>query len=890
MSRPLPYNIEAEEAVIGSLMIDNSAITRIVTFLRAEDFYREKHQWLYEALFDLHSRSEPADPVTLTDELERNGRLSDVGGPAAVTELFMRVPTAIHVEHYARIVERNAILRRLVGAAEKIARMAYENQEQEVSEIIERAERELFSISQNRISGALVSLKEILGDYYEQVEELYLQRHAVGLQTGFTDLDRLLGGFQAGDLIILAARPSVGKTALALSLLESSALKFGARVAYFSLEMGVDQIAQRLISSQTGIDAQRLRVGPIYEEDLDRVNFAVESLSKTEVFVDESPALSPLDMRTKLRRLISERGLDLVMVDYLQLMTSGKGQDNRVQEISYISRMLKELARELKVPVVALSQLSRGVEQRQDKRPMLSDLRESGCLTGDTLITLADSGARVPIRELVGQSGFAVWALNETTQKLERAIVSNTFSTGIKPVLRLTTRLGRTLRATGNHKFLTIEGWKRLDEVKIGERLALPRVIPSSQTPTMSNAELAFLGHLIGDGCTLPRHVIQYTTRELDLAELVADLATQVFGGEVAPRVSAERQWYQVYIASTRHHTHGVYGAVRKWLMELGVWGLRSYEKRVPQKVFEQPVESIALFLKHLWATDGCIKLRAGKSPYPAIYYATSSINLALDVQTLLLHLQINARIKRVPQINKGRDQYHIILSGQSDLLRFCNEVGGVGLYKSEAVRRVIESISGKVENTNKDVIPYQIWGQYVKPSMQIAGITHRYLHSELNMAYSGMTIFSQNVSRDRAMRVAKVVQSQPLEALATSDIYWDEIIAIEPDGMEEVFDLTVPGLHNFVANNIVTHNSIEQDADVVMFIYRDEVYNKNTERPNIAEIIVAKHRNGPVGTIELRFTRENAKFANLETYFGPDDNFGPPPAPMDAGLDDIVF
>ncbi len=659
MSRPLPYNIEAEEAVIGSLMIDNSSITKIVTFLRANDFYREKHQWLYEALFDLHSRGEPADPVTLTDELERSGRLGDVGGPAAVTELFMRVPTAIHVEYYARIVERNAILRRLVGAAEKIARMAYEDQDQEVSEIIERAERELFSISQNRISGALVSLKEILGDYYEQVEELYLQRHAVGLQTGFTDLDRLLGGFQAGDLIILAARPSVGKTALGLSLIESAALKFGARVALFSLEMGVDQIAQRLVSSQTGIDAQRLRVGPIYEEDLDRVNFAVESLGKTEVFVDESPALSPLEMRTKLRRLISERGLDLVMVDYLQLMTSGKGQDNRVQEISYISRMLKELARELKVPVVALSQLSRGVEQRQDKRPMLSDLRESGCLTGDTLVTMADSGARVPIRELVGQSGFAVWALNEATQKLERAIVSNAFSTGVKPVLRLTTRLGRTVRATGNHKFLTIEGWTRLDGIATRERIAavIPSVGYNPQTARVSTYDY--------------------------------------------------------------HHS---------------------------------------------------------PSPDKGIHAPENSVSFAVNP-------------------------------------------GGVELIGSRG------------------------WSE-----------------TELTVE-----AYDENV-------------------------LWDEIITIESDGMEEVFDLTVPGLHNFVGNNIVVHNSIEQDADVVMFIYRDEVYNKNTERPNIAEIIVAKHRNGPVGTVELRFTRENAKFANLETYFGPDDNFGPPPAPMDAGLDDIVF
>jgi replicative DNA helicase len=388
IDRPLPYNVEAEEAVLGSLMLDPEAITRILPFLKTPDFYREKHQWVYDALLALHQRNEPADPVTVLDELERNGRLGDVGGPAAISEIMLRVPTAIHVEYYGRIVERTAVLRRLIGAAERIARLAYEETDKEVSEIIERAERELFAVSQHRLSGAMVPLKDILGDFYEQVEQLYMDRQPVGLQTGFTDLDRLLGGFQRGDLIVLAARPSIGKTALALSLVESAAVKFGARVAYFSLEMGVEQIAQRLISSQTGIDAQRLRVGPIYEEDLERVGFAVDVLGKTRIFVDESPAITPIEMRTKLRRVESEYGLDFVVVDYLQLMSGGRGSENRVQEISYISRALKELARELKVPVLALSQLSRGVESRQDKRPMLSDLRESGSIEQDSDVVM----------------------------------------------------------------------------------------------------------------------------------------------------------------------------------------------------------------------------------------------------------------------------------------------------------------------------------------------------------------------------------------------------------------------------------------------------------------------------------------------------------------------
>lgn len=388
ISRPLPYNIEAEEAVLGSLMLDGDAMSRIVSFLGRDDFYREKHQWIFDTLLALHARNEPPDAVTISDELERRDKLDDVGGRAAVSELMRRVPTAIHVEHYARIVERNAVLRRLVGASERIARLAYEENEQDVADLIERAERELFAVSQHRLNKAMVPLRDILGDFYEQVESLYMNRGQVGLQTGFTDLDRLLGGLQAGDLLILAARPSVGKSAFALGIAESAAVKYGARVAFFTLEMGVEQIAQRLISSQTGIDAQRLRVGPIYEEDLERVGFSLEVLGKTQFFVDESPALTPLEMRTKLRRVISEYGLDLVVVDYLQLMSGTSRGENRVQEISYISRALKELARELKLPILALSQLSRGVESRQNKRPLLSDLRESGSLEQDADVVM----------------------------------------------------------------------------------------------------------------------------------------------------------------------------------------------------------------------------------------------------------------------------------------------------------------------------------------------------------------------------------------------------------------------------------------------------------------------------------------------------------------------
>ncbi|MGH9901387.1 MAG: DnaB-like helicase C-terminal domain-containing protein, partial [Pyrinomonadaceae bacterium] len=498
-------------------------------------------------------------------------------------------------------------------------------------------------------------------------------------------------------------------------------------------------------------------------------------------------------------------------------------------------------------------------------RPQLSDLRESGCLAGDSLVTLADSGARVPISSLAGRAGFNVWALNEETMRVERTAVSRAFSTGVKPVYRLTTRLGRTVRATANHKFRAFGGWKRLDELEVGERLALPRSVPCSARQSMTDAELALLGHLIGDGCMLPRHAVQYTTRERDLAELVASLAAGVFGGEVSPRVVRERQWYQVYLSSTRHHTHNVRSAVAEWLERLGAWGLRSYEKFVPDKVFEQPQAAVGLFLRHLWATDGCIwTSKSGRKHHPSVYYASSSERLAKDLQSLLLRLSINARVRKVPQTAKGRDQFHVIVSGKPDLEKFVESVSAVGVYKNECLADVNRFVSGMAGNPNLDVIPREVWRKYVVPAMAEAGITTRQMMAGIDTQYCGSTLYAHNVSRERARRVASSVSSKELALLADSDVYWDEIIAIEPCGETEVFDLTVERHHNFVANDLILHNSIEQDADLVAFIYREEQYNRTEENAGIAELIVAKQRNGPTGMVKLAFLKEFTRFENM--------------------------
>jgi len=866
--RAIPANIEAERAVLGSLMIDPDAIIKVANYLRPEDFFRERHAWLYEAMRNLNERREPLDFVTIVDELERRERLEEIGGPAYLTDLIASTPTALYIDHYARIVERTAVLRRLIAAAGKIAQLAYD-ESQEVEEVIDRAEQIIFGISESRIHRDLTPIGAIMTRVVDRIDFLSRNQDVLmGVPTGFTMLDRLLGGLQKSDLIILAARPAMGKSSLGLSIAQNAAKRHATRVALFSLEMSNDQLVQRLLAMETGIDSHRLRLGTIHEEEWPIVLEAANKLSNTRIFIDDTPAASVTDIRTKARRLYAEDGLDLIIIDYMQLMTGQSGgngrNENRQQEISYISRSLKTLARELNVPVIALSQLSRAVESRADKRPMLSDLRESGCLTGDTLVTLAN-GHRQPIASLVGQSGFEVFSLNTATWKLEKSTVSQAFCTGTKPVYKITTKLGRTIRATANHQFLTINGWKQLEELHTGERISLPREIRTCTSSTMTEAELALLGHLIGDGCTLPRHAIQYTTREHDLACHVAELATKIFGDDVAPRIKQERTWYQVYLSSTRHHTHGVRNVIAEWLSTLAVWGLRSHEKFVPEKVFQQPAASIAIFLRHLWVTDGSIKLVKGRLSRPIAFYASSSQRLASDVQTLLIRLGINSTIKKFSQLGKGRDQFHVTVTGKEDITKFANLIGTVGEYKSQAVAEIIAYNADRKHNTNRDVIPSAIWEMMVKPQMKVTQLTHRLLHERLGMTYSGMTIFKQNVSRARALRVANATQSNELRLLAESDVYWDPIIKIEAEGAEQVYDLTVPGNHNFVANDIIVHNSIEQDADVVLFIYREDYYIEDTDRQNIADILVAKHRHGATGTVSLYFRKELTQFRDLE-------------------------
>lgn len=393
-ARSIPANIDAERAVLGSCMIDPDALIKIADFLRPEDFFRERHTWLFEAMIALNGRREPLDFVTLTEELERHGRLNEIGGPAFLTDLIAGVPTALYVEHYARIVETAAVRRRMIAAAGKVAELAYD-ESIDLQEAVGGAERAVYGVSEGRTGRDTSPISAIMRSVVDRIDHLARNPQAlVGLPTGFTLLDQVLGGLQKSDLIVLAARPSMGKSALALNVAQFAAKRHQARIAIFSLEMSKDQLVQRMLSMETGIDSNRIRMGKIYEEEWPMLLEAANSLAATRITIDDTPGASVSDVRTKCRRLAAEDGLDLIIIDYMQLM-SGQGggagqrsQENRQQEISYISRSLKELARELNVPVIALSQLSRALESRADKRPMLSDLRESGAIEQDSDVVL----------------------------------------------------------------------------------------------------------------------------------------------------------------------------------------------------------------------------------------------------------------------------------------------------------------------------------------------------------------------------------------------------------------------------------------------------------------------------------------------------------------------
>jgi replicative DNA helicase len=383
-----PQNLEAETSVLGAVLLENDALNRVLEILREDDFYREAHRRIFSAILHLYEHSEPVDLVTLSEVLKTRGELEDVGGIAYLNALVNGVPTAANIAYYAKIIKEKAILRKLINRATEIVSQSYSNSG-DVDEFIDQAERTIFEISEDRVRPSFYPIKDLIKAGFKTIERLYEKRQLItGVPTGFQRLDELTSGLQPSDLIIIAGRPSMGKTAFALNIAQNAAVQASVPAAIFSLEMSKEQLALRMLCSEAKVDAHRLRGGFLGEADWPKLTRAAGSLSEAPLFIDDTPGISALEMRAKARRLKLEHNLGLVIVDYLQLMRGRASVDSREQEISDISRSLKALAKELAIPVIALSQLNRRVEDRGDKRPQLSDLRESGAIEQDADVIL----------------------------------------------------------------------------------------------------------------------------------------------------------------------------------------------------------------------------------------------------------------------------------------------------------------------------------------------------------------------------------------------------------------------------------------------------------------------------------------------------------------------
>ncbi len=858
-----PHSPEAEQSVLGGLLLENAAADRIGDILGGDDFYSDAHRAVFDAIMHLIADNKPADVVTVAETLASLKKLDYIGGMAYLGALVENVPTAANIRRYAEIVRERAILRRLAAAGGEIADAAYNPMGRSVREVLDQAETKVFEIAEHGARGqqGFQELRPLLTQAVERIELLFHRDNpsdVTGVPTGFTDLDRMTSGLQEGDLIVIAGRPSMGKTALALNIGEHIALSSKLPVAIFSMEMGSMQLAMRLIGSVGRVDQHKVRTGQLLPDDWGRLSDALGRLSEAAIHVDETPALNALELRARARRLARQYGgkLGAIVIDYLQLMQAVAQGENRATEISEISRSLKALAKELKVPVMALSQLNRSLEQRPNKRPIMSDLRE--CVTGDTPVLLVD-GRRVPIRELVGTTP-EVWAMS-AEQKIVAAGSDRVWSVGVRPVLRIVLASGRTIRVTARHRVYGGGGWTRADALCIGDRVALARELPPPRVPVAwPEHHVILLGQLVGDGSYLNHQPLRYTTASADNSRAVRQ-AAEAFGAKVT-RYRGRGLWHQLLISGNgnRWAPEGV----NRWLRELGIFNQRSYEKRLPGDVFRLSNEQTALLLQHLWATDGSISpRRAGSKGAGRIYFSTTSPGLCSDVSALLLRLGIVARVRMIAQTGY-RPVYSVDVSGSSQQLRFLDTVGAFGprVGPALALRTVLDATT---PNTNVDTMPIEVF-QQVKSIMRRRGISQRAMAARRGTAHGGSSHFSFAPSRTLLSEYATLLDAPELGDLARSDVFWDRVVGIEPDGEAEVFDLTVPGPASWLADGIVNHNSgaIEQDADVILFIYRDEVYNEDTQDKGIAEIIIGKQRNGPIGTIRLAFLGEYTRFESL--------------------------
>ena len=883
-----PNSKESEMMVLGCMLTSINSLNIASDTLSDVDFYYTEHQLIFAVLKTAYRLDKPADIHLISEELKRQNKLEAVGGVSYLTTLAQYAGTSAYIEEYVDLIRGKSILRQMISASQKIEKVALD-EPPDVLASLDEAQTYFFNISQANQQSPGVSIKDLLTGLkaesklpflkeLQERQQKFLERDPnepaiTGIPTHFLDLDRMLNGFNHSNLMILAARPAMGKTALATAIAENICFRNNMAVAVFSLEMSASQLLHRMICSQAEVESEKIQTGSLNGSEYQRIVAAVNMMQKHTMLIDDQPGLKITDLRARARRLKEAHQIGFIVIDYLQLITgsgNARSMENRQVEISEISRTLKNLARELNIPILCLAQLSRKVEERQGHRPMMSDLRESGCLAGDTLIKDAATGRLYTIKELAErkeQKPIQVFAIDENL-KLGSHTMTKAFYSGRKIVYEMKMRSGRTIKASANHRFRTVEGWMRLDALKSGSHIALPRAVKTDAAqPILQKEEIVFIGHLLGDGCILPNQSYHYTSADPVNIACVKEASKNLFS--IDARIVPQKNWFHVYFPSPYHLTHRKYHPITNWFRKLEIDRVRSYEKKVPPAIFASPTEEQLLFLRHLWATDGNIsskKIR-GRKPSGNIYYASSSHTLASQVQHLLLSVGIQSSLKTCDYKPAYRPMYHVHIQGKPDQKQFLTHVGCVGA-RAEIIPSILHDLDQIKTNPNNDVIPKTVWKTVVKQAKDRCGLGWREVCQGLHTSYCGASLFKTGVSRERMSSLGSVFNDPILQNLATSDVYWDEIVSIVELGEDDVYDATVPGVHNFVANDIVVHNSLEQDSDVVMFLLRREYYDPY-DKPGLAELIIAKNRHGAIGTVNLTFRKEIAQFANYSPVLG---------------------
>ncbi len=861
-----PQDVAAEQSVLGSMMLSKDAIADVVEVLRGVDFYRPAHETIFEAILDLYGRGEPADAVTVSDELTKRGHLGRVGGQAFLHQLISAVPTAANAGYYAHIVAERAVLRRLVEAGTKIVQLGYAQGGGDVEDIVNAAQAEVYAVSDKRGGEDYHKLGDILELTVDEIEVASGKSgELTGVPTGFTDLDALTNGLHPGQMIVLAARPAMGKalaldtpiptpdgwttmaevaagdfvlgadgrptrvvaatevlvdrpcfevvfsdgsvlvadaqhqwlvrafgeariltteglvellgrqalvvierepaadavvsmpfqgwkvesvrpvpsvpvrcieveasdhlylagrsmipthnSTLGLDIVRSAAIKHKKAAVVFSLEMSKTEITMRLLSAEAQIQLQHMRKGTMRDDDWQRLAATMGRVTDAPLFIDDSPNMSLMEIRAKCRRLKQRHNLKLVVIDYLQLMTSGKRVESRQQEVSEFSRALKLLAKELEVPVIAISQLNRGPEQRTDKRPQMSDLRESGCLTADTRVLRADTGAETTLGSLyaAGARDVPVWALDDTLRYVRRPL-THVFPTGVRPVFRLTLASGKTLRATANHPFLTYAGWSPLADLRTGTRVAVPRHVPAPAFfEPWEDPRVILLAHVLGD-----------------------------------PAYSVDR---------------GRANVVGDWLDELGVLAVKPHKRRVPKAIFHVSKPQIALFVSQLWSLSGSASV-AKTGDRGRIRMQSASLRLAEDVSRLLLRFGISTRLEVVAGAGGARAAYRLEVAGEDSQRRFLQEIGVHGESR-KAAKRLLEIVRAVEEaGAGTAAVPPRV----VEAMRRVMSVSAA---PRPGVGVGG------GVGVEPLREVAAVLDSADMDLYAVNDVHWDPVVSV---------------------------------------------------------------------------------------------------------------